>query len=60
MVAAVVWGNVTGIHAATAAMDLVDTVITVGTTAFWSVKALTVLRLQEYNTVLFMIGFKCW
>lgn len=34
MVAAVVWGNVTGIHAATAAMDLVDTMIAVGTTGF--------------------------
>lgn len=37
----------------TAAMDLVDTVIAVGTMAFWSVKALTVLWLQKYKTVLF-------
>lgn len=43
----------------TAAKDLVDTVIAMGTMAFWSVKALTVLWLQEYNTILFMIGFKC-
>lgn len=42
--------------AATAAMDLVDTVIAVATMAFWRVKALTVLRLQEYNTILFMIA----
>lgn len=53
MVASVIWGMSLEYTAATAAIDLVGTLISVGTVAFWSAKALTVPRLQEYNSCTF-------